>query len=70
MVVLRPVTSNAAALLEWTKDELLIQLAGHLSGRARHEWSESDKTYYNKGVEALCARLDPASKAMAGQDSE
>ena len=52
---------------------LLIQLAVHLNGRARQEWSllaESDKANYNKIVEALCARLDPGSKAMAGQDSE
>ena len=56
---------------EWTKSELLIQLAGHLKGRARQEWSlmsESEKSDYDKGVCALRARLDPGSKALAAQD--
>ena len=56
-----PALVQAAEWNKWTKDELLIQLAGHLKGRARQEWSllsESDKTNYDKSVEALCARLD------------
>ena len=55
----------------WSKPELLIQLAGHLKGRARQEWSlleESEKGDYEKGVQALRARLDPGSKALAAQD--
>ena len=66
-----PTLARAAKWNGWTKDELLIQLAGHLKGRARQEWSlmsESDKADYEKSVEALRARLDPGSKAMAAQD--
>ena len=50
---------------------MLIQLAGHLKGRDRQEWSllpESEKSDYEKGVRALRARLDPGSKALAAQD--
>ena len=50
---------------------MLIQLAGHLNGRARQEWSllgESKTSDYEKAVRALRARLDPGSKALAAQD--
>jgi len=36
-----PTLARAAKWNGWTKDELLIQLAGHLKGRARQEWSLS-----------------------------
>ena len=46
-------------------------MAGHLRGRALLEWNlleKSDKSSYNKAIDALCARLDPGSKALAAQD--
>ena len=66
-----PALVRAAEWNRWTKPELLIQLAGHLKGRARQEWGllpESEKSDYEKGVRALRARLDPGSKALAAQD--
>ena len=62
---------RAAEWNGWTRPELLIQLAGHLKGRARQEWSllpETEKSEYEKGVRTLRARLDPGSKALAAQD--
>jgi len=66
-----PMLQRAARWNNWTADELLIQLAGHLKGRARQEWyllSESSKDSYEAGVTALRSRLDPGSRAMAAQD--
>ena len=66
-----PALVRAADWNGWTKPELLIQLAGHLKGRARQEWSllpETEKSEYKKGVRALRARLDTGSKALAAQD--
>lgn len=66
-----PALVRAAEWNGWTKPELLLQLAGHLKGRARQEWSllaKSEKSDYEKGVRALRARLDPGSKALAAQD--
>ena len=66
-----PTLARAARWSGWSKDELLIQLAGHLKRHARQEWSlmsEGDKADYERSVEALRARLDPGSKVMAAQD--
>ena len=66
-----PALVRAPEWNEWTKPELLIQLAGHLKGHAHQEWSllpETEKSEYEKGVRALRARLDPGSKALAAQD--
>ena len=53
-----PALVRAAEWNRWTKPELLIQLAGHLKGRAHQEWSllpASEKSEYEKGVRALRA---------------
>ena len=66
-----PSVKQAATWNGWTNRELLIQLAGHLKGRARQEWSllsEEDRKDYETGVRALRARLDTGSKALAAQD--
>ena len=66
-----PSLLRAAEWNGWTKIELLLQLAGHLKGRARQEWSllsESEKSDYEEGVHALRVRLDPGSKVLAAQD--
>ena len=55
----------------WTEDDRLIQLAGHLKGRALLEWNllpESEKEMYGLAIAALKSRLDPGSKIMAAQD--
>ena len=56
---------------EWTKDELLLQLAGHLHGRALQEWallSTISKETYFAAVESLRARLDLGSCALAAKN--
>jgi len=52
-------------------EEQLMQLAGHLHGRALQEWnllSEEDLSSFDIAVKALCEWLDPSSKVLAGQD--
>lgn len=66
-----PTLERAATWNEWTEDELLLQLAGHLRGRALQEWellSEDDRGSYSQAVTALRTRLDPGSKTLAAQD--
>ena len=56
---------------EWTEEELLLQLAGHLRGRALQEWNlleEHDKARLEDVVQALSSRLDPGSRVLAAQD--
>ena len=53
---------------EWSEEELLLQLAGHLRGRALQEWGLLDtdtKVSYKQAVEALRLRLDPGSRTLA-----
>ena len=57
-----PSLLRASTWNEWTEDELLLQLAGHLRGRAPQEWallSTTSKETYSAAVESLHARLDP-----------
>ncbi len=66
-----PALTRAAQWNGWTPDEILMQLAGHLRGRARQEWNllqDGDKDTYEKAVAALRVRLDPGSKVVAAQD--
>ena len=66
-----PSLERAKAWNDWTEEETLLQLAGHLRGRALQEWGllqSSDKATYSKAVEALRLRLDPGSRALAAQD--
>ena len=49
----------------------MLQLAGHLRGRARQEWSllgAEAKTSYDTAVKALRLRLDPGSRTLAAQE--
>ena len=53
------------------EEELFLQLAGHLRGRALEEWSfleECDKVRWDDVVKALSTRLDPGSRVLAAQD--
>ena len=66
-----PSLLRASTWNEWTEDELLLQFAGHLRGRALQEWallSTTSKETYSATVESLRARLDPGSRALAAQD--
>lgn len=66
-----PSLERACVWNDWTEEELLLQLAGHLRGRALQEWGllDSDtKKSYTQAVEALRLRLDPGSRTLAAQD--
>ena len=66
-----PSLKRAATWNEWTERELLLQLAGHLRGRALQEWSlleEASRETYQTAVESLRLRIDPSSRTLAAQD--
>ena len=66
-----PTLDRAATWNGWLEEERLIQLAGHLRGRALQEWGllcSKDKTTFTLAVEALRSRLDTDNKALADQD--
>ena len=66
-----PALKRAASWNDWSEVETLIQLAGHLRGRALQEWnllSETDRSTLDATVRALRSRLEPGSKAMAAQE--
>ena len=66
-----PSLNRASTWNEWTDEELLLQLAGHLRGRALQEWAlldEASKKTYPSAVESLRARLDPGGRTLAAQD--
>ena len=55
----------------WTEEELLIQHAGHLRGRALQEWNllaKSEKSTCKDATRALNSRLEHGSKTLAAQD--
>ena len=64
-----PSLERAKLWNDWTKDELMLQLAGHLRGCARQEWSllgaDVKKSYADhEAVKAICLRLDPGSRTQ------
>ena len=66
-----PNLERAALWNSWTDDELLLQFAGHLRGRALLEWNlldREDKSSYKIATDALRTRLDPGGRALAAQD--
>ena len=53
---------------EWTESEILIQLAGHLRGRALMEWNlleDRDKQHWKCAVKTLQNRLEHGNSAAA-----
>ena len=66
-----PSLQRASRWNQWTEEEQLIQLAGHLRGRALQEWNllgrDSQQTF-SEMVEALRGRLEPQTRALAAQD--
>lgn len=64
-------TLERAANWNWMPGDLLIQVAGHLKGRALQEWNllpTDERTMYKGAIAVLRSRLDPGSKSMAVQD--
>lgn len=60
-----------SGLLSGTSGETLIQLAGHLRGRALQEWgllTREEKKSLGSAIAALRSRLDPSSRTLAAQD--
>ena len=55
----------------WTEHETLIQLAGHMRGRALQDWNllqQSEKGSLDMAISSLQSRLDPCSRVVAAQD--
>lgn len=66
-----PALKTAAAWNVWSEEETLIQLAGHLRGRALQEWNllgDGDRSTYDEAVKALRSRLDFGSRQIAAQE--
>ena len=67
-----PSLERASVWNAWTTEEsLMLQLAGHLKGRALQEYNllrAAERESFESAVEALRNRLDQGSKAVAAQD--
>ena len=66
-----PILERAATWNGWSKEESLMQLAGHLRGRALQEWKlldGSDRVTYQSAIRALRERLDPGDQTLAALD--
>ena len=66
-----PALQRTATWNAWSSEETLMQLAGHLRGRALQEWNlmdAGDKKNFKEAVDTLQKRLDPGSRALAAQD--
>lgn len=66
-----PTLERTATWNNWTENEKLLQLAGHLRGKAAQEWAllgTSDKSTFAAATKALGGRLDRGGKALAAQE--
>ena len=66
-----PSLKRAAHWNQWTDEDTLIQLAGHLRGRALQEWTllrEPEKKTLADAATSLRSRLDPGSRALVALD--
>ena len=66
-----PSLERASVWNAWTAEERLMQLAGHLRGRALQEYNllqPEERESFESTVEVLRSRLEPGSKAVAAQD--
>ena len=66
-----PTLERAANWNGWSEDEKLMQLAGHLRGRAACEYSllsSEEKQSFTTATQALRVRLDSESCALATQE--
>ena len=66
-----PMFERAASWNGWTEQERLLQLAGHLRGKALQEWgllNNDHKSTFAKATTEMRNRLDPGSKMIAVQE--
>ena len=66
-----PSLSRVAEWYGWSEEESLLQLAGHLRGKALHEWnllSREEKVSYPEAVKSLRTRLGVGARVYAAQD--
>ena len=66
-----PALQRAAVWNGWSNEEKMMQLAGHLRGRALQEWNllqDSDKGTFDMAIDAMRTRLDHGSRNVAAQD--
>ncbi|MCY3927700.1 MAG: hypothetical protein OXG81_05455 [Acidobacteria bacterium] len=66
-----PILERAATWNEWAPEESLMQLAGHLRGRALQEWKlllPEERATYQSAIKALKERLDPGNQTLAALD--
>ena len=66
-----PTLERAGEWNGWSRDELLMQMAGHLRSRALQEWnllSREEKSDWDTAVVSLKSRLEPRDRALAAQD--
>ena len=62
---------RAAEWNDWSEHETLIQLAGHLRGRALQEWgllTAREKKSLEEVIAVMRSRLDPSSRTLPAQD--
>ena len=66
-----PSLQRASQWNQWTEGEQLMQLAGHLRGRARQEWNlitRDQQLTLSEVTQALRSRLEPPARALAAQE--
>ena len=66
-----PTFERAAEWNNWSDTECLLQLAGHLGGKARQEFSlltPEEKSTFTRAKAAVRSRLEVGSKTLAAQD--
>jgi len=66
-----PILKGAAEWNNWSDSECLIQLAGHLQGKARQEFLLLDpleKSTYAQAISALSSKFNFRSRSLAAQD--
>ena len=66
-----PSLERASLQNGWSTADKLMQLSGHLRGRALQEWRllhRSEQQTYSTAIEGLRTRFNPGSKTMAAQD--
>ncbi len=66
-----PTLDRATVWNGWSDEEALMQLAGHLRGKALREWNllnKEQKTTYKDAITALRLRIDPQNRVIAATD--
>ena len=66
-----PTLERTATGNNWTENEKLLQLTGHLRGKAAQEWvllSTAEKSTFAIATTALGSRLDRGGKTLAAQE--